>query len=298
MKIALIAKPISGRKDVEDQIASVERELRIRNIRCDIFKTAHHAHAIELAKNLDLKEYDAVVAMGGDGTNYHVLNGLIKYHPEEDLPPLGIIPIGRGNSFARDLQIESLQDGVNAVVGQKTVPVDVCRFTQEREPFYFVNLMGFGFVTDAAKTAAHFSRTSDFSYVIGVLHRTLWLTFHSMELTIDGIEYGGHNCFVEFCNSRYTGGDMLMAPEACINDGYFDVVILGPLSRWSLLTTFPKIFKGTHAENPAVRFIKAKSATVRTDPPKILLPDGEIFGTTPTHIEIEPGRVRYLKLNP
>ena len=84
-----------------------------------------------------------------------------------------------------------------------------------------------------------------------------------------------------------------MAPEAQIDDGWLDVVVVGPLSRLSLLTTFPKIFKGTHGENPAVRIYRAKTAEVFTDPPKTLLPDGEIFGSTPTRIDIHPKMVRY-----
>jgi diacylglycerol kinase family enzyme len=112
-------------------------------------------------------------------------------------------------------------------------------------------------------------------------------------LEIDGNVISAKNCFVEICNSRYTGGNMLMAPEAQIDDGLFDAVVLAPLSRLSLISTFPKLFKGTHSENPAVQFIRAKSASVHTQPQKNLLPDGEIFGTTPTEITILPHRVRY-----
>ncbi len=86
---------------------------------------------------------------------------------------------------------------------------------------------------------------------------------------------------------------MLMAPEAKIDDGFFDVVVTGPLGRMSLLATLPKIFKGTHGDNPAVRFFRAKKVKVLTAPPKVLLPDGEIFGTTPTEINIHPKLVRY-----
>jgi len=126
-----------------------------------------------------------------------------------------------------------------------------------------------------------------------VFYRLMGLRFHRMQLTLDGQRFDADNCFVEFCNSRYTGGRMLMAPEARIDDGWFDVVVAGPLSRISLLTTFPKIFKGTHAENPAVRIYRAKRAEVFTDPPKALLPDGEIFGSTPTQITIHPQMIRY-----
>jgi YegS/Rv2252/BmrU family lipid kinase len=230
--------------------------------------------------------------MGGDGTNYQVLNGILKYHGDKQLPPLGILPVGRGNSFAKDLQIFSIEDGLAALSRQATRKVDVCRFSQNDDAYYFVNLMGFGFVTDVAKTAARFKWAADFSYVIGVFHRLLGLNFHDLVLEIDGKIIRGKNCFVEICNSRYTGGNMLMAPDAQIDDGLFDAVVLAPLSRLSLISTFPKIFNGTHSENPAVHFIQAKSAKVYTQPQKILLPDGEIFGTTPTEIDIPSRRGR------
>lgn len=59
------------------------------------------------------------------------------------------------------------------------------------------------------------------------------------------------------------------------------------------MRTLPKIFKGTHVQNPAVRFYRARTASVKTDPPKTLLPDGELFGSTPTQIAIKPRQVRY-----
>ena len=293
MKIALIANSRSIEVKNQNLSPDLEKKLLACNIRFDLFATQYHGHAFEMIRQISIGEYDAIVAMGGDGTNYQVLNGLLKYHGDRQLPPLGILPVGRGNSFARDLQIFSIEDGLAALGRQATRKVDVCRFSQNDDAHYFVNLMGFGFVTDVAKTAARFRWAADFSYVIGVFHRLLGLKFHELVLEIDGNVISAKNCFVEICNSRYTGGNMLMAPEAQIDDGLFDAVVLAPLSRLSLISTFPKLFKGTHSENPAVQFIQAKSASVHTQPQKNLLPDGEIFGTTPTEITILPHRVRY-----
>lgn len=271
----------------------MEALLRRHGVDYRLFVTQYHEHALTIAGKLPPQRFEGIVSMGGDGTNFHVLNGLLCKHDPATLPPLGIIPVGSGNSFARDLGIRSTRDGLRALVRGETQPVDVCSFSQQGTPWYFVNLAGFGFVTDVARTAHQLKRCGDFSYVLGVFYRLMGLRFHRMELTLDGRRIEADNCFVEFCNSRYTGGKMLMAPEAQIDDGWIDVVVVGPLSRLSLLTTFPKIFKGTHGENPAVRFFKAQTAEVATDPPKILLPDGEIFGSTPTRIDIHPKMVRY-----
>lgn len=293
MTIALIANPSAGGRKGTRIIPRVEALLRRHGIDYRLFVTQYHEHALTIAGKLPPQRFDGIVSMGGDGTNFHVLNGLLKKYDPATLPPLGIIPVGSGNSFARDLGICSTMDGLRALVRGETRSVDVCSFSQQGAPWYFVNLAGFGFVTDVARTAHRLKRCGDFSYVLGVFYRLMGLRFHHMELTLDGRRIEADNCFVEFCNSRYTGGKMLMAPEAQIDDGWFDVVMVGPLRRLSLVTTFPKIFKGTHGENPAVRFFKVKTAEVATDPPKILLPDGEIFGSTPTRIDIHPKMVRY-----
>jgi len=293
MTIALIANPCAGGGKGSRIISWVENNLRNNGIDYRIFITQHHGHAMEIASRLEPARYDGVVSVGGDGTNFHLLNGLLKTGNPNALPPMGIIPVGSGNSFALDLGIHSTKDGLRALFRGRTRSVDVCRFSQAGEFWYFVNLAGFGFVTDVAQTAHRLKRWGDFSYVLGVLYRLMGLRFHRMRLTLDGRHIDADNCFVEFCNSRYTGGRMLMAPAARIDDGWFDVIVVGSLSRISLLTTFPKIFKGTHGQNPAVRIFRAKTADVFTDPPKALLPDGEIFGSTPTRITIHPRMIRY-----
>ncbi len=294
MKLVLIANPCSRGAVSEAIIAGVRERFEAARFAVDLYVTRNHEHGMRLLDGLPLDAYDAVVAMGGDGTNYHVLNGVLNNCAAGHQPPaLGIIPVGRGNSFARDLNLFSVEDGVNAVIGARTRPVDVCTFVQDSRIFYFVNLMGFGFVTDVACTAARFSRTGDFSYILGVLHRVLGLKTYALNLDIDGKKISGPNCFVEFCNSRYTGGDMLMAPDAKIDDGLFDVVIAGPLSRLSLMATLPKLFKGRHGENRAVSFYQGRQARVQTSPAKDLLPDGEIFGKTPTEVGILPRLVNY-----
>ncbi len=293
MKIGLIANPFSGGQKGKSVIPEVERRLKKEKIGYDLYITRYHRHAEHILDDIPVRDYDAVVSLGGDGTNFQVLNALLKNFKSEEIPPLGIIPVGRGNSFARDLNILTTDDGISALVGQKTRAVDVCSFTQGRGRHYFVNLTGFGFVTDMARTASKFRRPGNLSYVIGVLVQTAKLCFHDMTIEIDGNRISAKNCFVEFCNSRYTGGSMLMAPDAKIDDGFFDVVVTGPIGRMRLLATLPKIFKGTHGENPAVQFFRARKATVTTMPAKVLLPDGEIFGTTPTEINIHPEQVRY-----
>ncbi len=294
MKIALIVNPYAGGKKSKKLLSLIEKKLSSLNIDYITYISLYHEHASKITAELKIDQYDAIVSMGGDGTNFQVLNGLLSAFKPEQIPPLGIIPVGSGNSFAMDLNLHSTEDGIRSIVKNKPRWIDVCSFTQDKKNFYFVNLTGLGFVTDVAKTAQKFKCFKDFSYIIGVFYRTINLSFHYMELEIDGKLISGKNCFVEFCNSRFTGGNMLMAPDAKIDDGLMDIIVAGKMSRTSLLATLPKIFKGTHINHPAVSSYTAKKAKIKTWPDKNLLPDGEIFGVTPATIMVHHKMIRYL----
>lgn len=293
MKIMLVANPRSGGRNNDNSIQEIRQRFEKAGIRVELCMTTGPGDSGLAFEQMDVRQVDGVVSAGGDGTNYQVLNELLTHLNHDDIPSLGVIPLGRGNSFARDLGVFSVEEGIAAVCRQQPRYVDVCRFTQGGSVGYFVNCLGVGFVTDVAKTAARVGWAGDVSYVIGVFYHTFGLAFHRMTLEIDGSSFSEENCFVEFCNSRYTGGDMLMAPDARIDDGHFDVVVTAPLSRVGLIATLPALFKGAHGRNPAVRFMRGTSAKLKTTPSKTLLPDGEIFGSTPVEIQILPRRVRY-----
>ncbi|WP_022666496.1 diacylglycerol/lipid kinase family protein [Desulfospira joergensenii] len=294
MKIALVVNPFSGGKRTGKRLSMVKRALEGKGIESDIFISRFKGHLAEIARNLDPGAYGAVAAMGGDGTSFHMINGLLSAHRPDQLPPLALLPSGSGNSFARDLELLTLEQGIQAIVRNRPRPVDLLRFSRGKDCFYFINLMGLGFVTDVAVTAERFKVFHDLSYLIGVIHRTASLSSFHMELKVDGKPFSGPGCFVEICNSRYTGGSMLMAPGAEIDDGLMDIVIAGPLTRRKLLGSLPRIYSGTHIRMKEVSCIQGKKLEIKTFPSKALLPDGEIMGVTPGTVEVLPQHLRVL----
>jgi YegS/Rv2252/BmrU family lipid kinase len=294
MTVLMIANPAAGGGSGRRRLPAVEGALERRGVAVKTLVTGYHGHAEVLARDHGFEGYEAVVSLGGDGTNYQVLNGLLSCRPEGPLPPLGVIPTGSGNSFALDLGVDSEAAGVSALVRGVTRAVDVLCFTQGQSNRYCVNLIGAGFVTDVARTASRLKWMGALSYVMGVVYRSIRLEFFRAELEMDGVRSEEDHCFIEFCNSRYTGGRMLMAPGAEIDDGYMDVIRVSRLSRWSLLSTLPKLFSGTHGRNPAVSMTRARRAVLTTVPSKHLLPDGELFGSCPVEVTVLPGKVRYL----
>lgn len=293
MKIALILNPFCRGGKGKRALPPVRSALESKNIGFDLFTTENQGHATEIAGNLQPEKYDRIAVIGGDGTNFEVLNGLLSHHRDKRLPPLALLPAGSGNSFARDLNLLTLEDGIDALLGDRSIHSDVCSFSRGSEEVYFINTLGCGFVCDVAATARNFKWLGRLSYVIGVFHRAIDLRFYELEIKIDDEIIRGESCFVEFCNSRYTGGNMLMAPGARIDDGLLDIVLVERLDRLSLLGSFPKIFRGRHGEHPAVRFYQGRSVSLKCSPEKNLLPDGELLGRTPIEIRVLPGRVEY-----
>lgn len=293
MNIALFANLRTTGRRTAPAVRTIAAHMAGIGFRPTVFAARYLSQLSGLISKLRPERFDAIACLGGDGTHFHVLNGLIRRFGIEALPPVAVIPMGRGNSFARDLNLFSAADTVAALAAGNTRRVDLCRFSCNGSDSVFANLMGLGFVADAAATAARFARAGDLSYVIGVFYRMLSLRPQQVQLEIDGRDFSGPFCFLELCNSRYTGGSMLMAPNARLDDEAFDAVLVGPMTSIQLLRAFPLIYQGGHLAHGAVRVIQGKTARISTSLPLGLLPDGELLGTTPVDIQVLPRCARY-----
>jgi len=151
-----------------------------------------------------------------------------------------------------------------------------------------VNLCGAGFVAHTARRAGYFRAFGDFAYVIAVLLGLPGLRAQSLRTVADGVETVRDAHFIEICNSRKTGGDMIMAPEAEVDDGLFDVIVAKAMNRRQVLALFPQIFKGTHVHSPLIESFKCRSLAVRFEMEEPVSPDGELVGITPFEAEIVP----------
>jgi len=291
MKLLMLINPVAGHRRGEATADRVRSMFESRGIDVHPVQSAYAGHLIKVAEREVSGGWDGIVAVGGDGTLFEVINGMIA--GDERLPvPLGVIPVGTGNSFSRDLSIRTLDDAVNKIIAGKTRPVDLGFCRAADRSFYFINILGFGFVADVAHRASFHKRWGSLSYVIGVFIITRRLQSYRLQFEIDGRAYERDNIFVEISNSTKTGGDMIMAPEAKIDDGLLDVILLNKVSRLRLLTALPKIFTGTHVQMPEVEIFKAREMRFLPAAEKILTPDGEITGHTPITVSLIPRRLR------
>ncbi|MFQ6617652.1 MAG: diacylglycerol/lipid kinase family protein [Fidelibacterota bacterium] len=294
MKILMITNPGAGFNKGLKAGEKTALLLKGSGIEVDHKISRFPGHTIEIIKNHYGDRYDAVVGVGGDGTLYEIINGIFKVTDNPDIP-IGIIPVGTGNSFSRDINVHSIEDGVEAILSADKIKVDVGIYRWFGKQYYFINVLGVGFVADVCKKAYNFRNLGALSYIMGVFIITAGLKSFDLQLTIDGEVYKRKNCFIEFCNSRYTAGNMLMAPHARLDDGYLDIILLNDISKFGLIRSFPSVFTGKHVKNPHVEVFKGKQINVITSEPKVLTPDGEVFGTTPIEVDIRPQAVYIFK---
>lgn len=285
MKILLIYNPFSGHGRSRRLLPQIQKIFLEKGIDLDVKLTKYPTNATEIAREIDFSQYDGIAAGGGDGTLFEVINGYFRNKSAGSIP-LGVLPVGTGNAFAKDLELDNTKwiEAIDIIAANKTRKVDVGLFKTAKNEYYFINILGLGFVSDVTKTALSLKVFGNVSYLLGVLYQTIFLKNHKLRIEIDGKILERENIFVEISNTRYTS-NFLMAPDAQFDDGLLDITLLGKLSRIKLLQSLPKVFTGEHVHIDEVETFKAKEITVETDVPKILTPDGEVMEQTPMNVK-------------
>jgi len=285
MKILCVYNPAAGEGKAQKYLEKIKQLFKDYSIETEFLFTGYPRHAIELVRDIDLGKYSGLVVAGGDGSFFDVLNGYMK-NPARANTPLGILPVGTGNSLSRDVldNTNDLADFVKVIADGKTKKFDIAKVHAADETFYFANMMGLGFISDVTQTASRLKLFNKMAYTFGVLYNTIKLKSFPVKMIADGQEFDMDNVFVIISNSKYTGGSYLIAPKAEINDGKLDLIIVDKLSRLNLLKTFPKTFDGTHVDTRFVKYIQAANIRFETKKQMMLSPDGELCCKLPAEI--------------
>jgi YegS/Rv2252/BmrU family lipid kinase len=211
-----------------------------------------------------------------------------------------VIPRGTGVDFVRTYGIPSkLEDAVEIALRGETRAIDAGRvgyraWSGEPAETWFFNVAGVGMSGAVAK------RTNESSKALGGKVSYLWSTLAvfarwqntEVRVTVDGEERSGLMHEVIVANGRYLGGGMLMAPDASPDDGLFDVLLLGDLTKADLVKTMPKVYRGTHLPHPKAELLRGAAVSVDSEVALPVQLDGEQPGTTPVRFELVPQALR------
>ena len=265
----------------------------------DVIFTKKSGHAKEIA--VSAQDYETIVAVGGDGTVWEILSGIMEQ--PEPRPRLGIIPVGTGNDIARHAGILSVEDSVAALRKQQTKSYDLIKIQCERNgntvqtyAFLFANI-GFN-INAMVKPWMKRLLTPKGAYYLGTILASI---IHQSKHTTIEWESGKHSdrvWSVIIANSEYAGGNsMRIAPGAELNDGLLNLSIIPSKSKLTMLVTMlPKVAKGTHINEQGVLYFTAKDIRIESEPPSVIEIDGDIFGMTPATFVVCPGALEILSL--
>ncbi len=261
----------------------------------DFFVSTRPGEISDMISQKDLSGYEAVIAAGGDGTLYEVVNGWMN-NVTIQKPPIAVLPLGTGNSFARELGLQDndISGALQRVKTGKKIQVDAGRFTTPESSGYFANILGVGFVTDVSHTAKLWKRFGKAAYNIAVLYRILFLKSRRLRIIAENRVIEQENLLVEISNTRYTGKNFLMAPHADWADGKFDITVARSMGRWRLLRIFPKIFRGSHVREPEVTYFQAATIHIHGARLELIGPDGELVQGSSIDIFCLPGALTIL----
>jgi len=289
LKLLVIFNPRAAHGRSANKLTAIRARFESLGINAEFVPTSHPGHATELVGASALQAFDGVVAAGGDGTVFEVLNGLYQ-HPKPQRVPLGLLPIGTGNAFARELNLQGdiLGHAVDILQRGNTRRVDVGCVETAEKCFHFLNIVLMGFAVDAGLTAQKLKFLGEPAYTLATLWRVMKLKSYPLLMEIDGMERNSDNVFIAISNSRYTGTHFLIAPSAKLDDGLLDVTTLERLSRRRLLRLFPSIYSGRHVQYPEISTCKARQISIRSPRGLLLGPDGEFLGRSPVEIRCLP----------
>jgi diacylglycerol kinase (ATP) len=297
-RTVIILNPTAGRRRGQALRSRLEALLNSHK-GWEIRETSHRGHGRELARQAQDEGAEIVAAAGGDGTLSEVLNGLMSGSRGS---ALAVIPAGTGNDFARHLGIGiNLELAVNTLFEGEAKPIDIGKITLSGQSHFWLNICGCGFDAKVAHRIntsrshpllRHIKGTP--AYIAAVGGELLRLRATALRLELDGQATEERTVLCAIANSSSYGGGMLVAPEASLHDGLFDLCTIGDASRMEFVRAFPGVFSGRHVKHPKVTMRRAASIRLESNRPLPVLVDGDVLGTTPAEIDMLPCALRVL----
>ncbi len=254
--------------------------LRAGGVKLEVVETTAPGQATELARQAYANGRRRFLAVGGDGTAYEIVNGLFPGAESGERPTLAFLPLGTGNSFLRDFSDRGAEYAMEALLAGRSQPCDVLRMTHQAGVIHYINLLSMGFAADVANLRARrFSGWGELGYQLAIFICLVRFNRRPFPLRVNGEgEIDRRRClFLSFNNSKFTGGTMMIAPQAEVGDGLIEYVRWGPIGRLGLIRNLPTLYDGTHINHRLAERQAAQRIDFYLDAPVDLMVDGEVL---------------------
>jgi YegS/Rv2252/BmrU family lipid kinase len=290
MPLTLLVNPSSAGGKGLRSLPAIEAALDSQRAEFRVQRTKSLEHGVEQAL-LAVEAGEVPVVVSGDG-----LIGAVGGAMAGADVPLGLVPAGRGNDLARVLGVPSdPADAVETILAGRSRRIDVGEVNGKR----FLGIVSVGFDSEATRIAneTRFLR-GNLVYAYALL-RTLAIWKTARFTVAAGGERTRLSGFsVSVANSRAFGGGMYIAPDAKLDDGEFDIVAIGEMSKLRCVLSMPRLFKGTHTELDAVSVFRAPRLELTASRPFGVYADGEHLADLPASLRVLPSALSVLVPDP
>lgn len=298
-KWMVIANPKAGKNKVLEEWHLIDSALKGAGVEFDSVFSKSKYHSIELAVKAVRDGYRNIIAVGGDGTIHEVVNGIFlqKEVPTDDIR-LGVIPAGSGNDWVKMYGIpadymkcaEIIAAG--RVVKQDIFRVDVVE-SKVKQSRYMINGSGVGLdavICRECNAMKEKGQSGKWIYVKAAAKSFLKMSPKLFRVEVDGeIFFEGKALSVALANGVYSGGGMIQAPDAVMDDGVVNVTVIGNMSRPKILVRFKELFSGRIYQIPDIYHTVGKSVKISIDGDEFPVEvDGEVVGGTPVELTVLP----------
>lgn len=299
-KFLAIINPAAGGGKCGKFVGPALDRLRAAGLDLETAETKAAGDGIAIAREAYRAGFRKFIAVGGDGTSYEIVNGIIPesqaLSPAEDaIPSLGFLPLGTGNSFLRDFADQGIDHATEALIARRERPCDVLRLTHKNGVLHYINLLSVGFAADVAMLRHRkFQAWGQAGYLLSIFLCLARLNRRPFPLRVDGKgDFDRRRClFLTFNNSKFTGGTMMIAPSAQTDDGLIEYVRWGPISRLGLIVNLPGLYTGKHMQHPLAERTEAKRIDFALDGPVDLMVDGEVLTLECRTIDVLPSALK------
>jgi len=298
-QVVFLVNPASANGSTGRHWPELEARARALGLAGETRTSEHPGHLVGLAEEAATEGVSTIVAVGGDGTVHEIVNGIMR-SPHAGEVTLALVARGTGKDCARSLRIpRRFEAAVRAARDGEVRTLDVGRATYRapdgsEETAYFANFAGAGISGAIARRANASSKAMGGRMSFFVATLTVFARWRAapMTATVGDERRSGPMFEVLAMNGDYTAGGMRAAPDAKLDDGLLDVVLIGDVTKADFVRTFPKIYRGRHLSHPKIELLRGPSVRVETEHPLPVVLDGEQPGTTPATFELLPRALR------
>jgi diacylglycerol kinase (ATP) len=312
-----IINPAAGGGRCRQMVGAALTRLRAAGLVIETAETSAAGEATQIAREAYGRGCRKFLAAGGDGTAYEIVNGLF---PESrfpvagvrsqgvlddeagQTPTLGFLPLGTGNSFLRDFSDRDagdhgLEHALRAIEARRSRACDVFRLVHRDGVIHYINLLSVGFAADVAVLRHRkFLGLGQLGYWLSIFLCLARLNRRPFPIRVDGQgEFDARRClFLTFNNSKFTGGTMMIAPDAVTDDGLIEYVRWGPIGRLGLIRNLPGLYDGSHTRHPLAERRATWQVEFQLDRPVDLMVDGEVLRLHCERINVLPSALKVM----